>query len=199
MLPEICCYPIKDSTTFEQAALSEPLAIAVYAVERSPLPARASVAILGAGPIGMSVFHALREKNAGDVYATDKIPERLAFSQQLHPEWYGNPEHTDVVREISNLEPLLVDVVYECSGDKAAYDHAIQLLKPGGSLVIVGIPEIDEIPFPIHELRRKEITIINIRRQAHCTKKAIDLLEQRKNNMDAMVTHHFPLAEPGRP
>jgi len=195
VLPENCCYPIKDRTTFEQAALSEPLAIAVYAVERSHLPAKANVAILGAGPIGMSVFHVLRTKKVGDVYVTDKILERLKFSQQLHPKWCGNPERTDVVKEILQAEPLLMDVVYECSGDKEAFDHAIKLLKPGGTLAIVGIPEIDEIPFPIHELRRKEITIINIRRQARCTQKAIDLLERRKINMDAMVTHHFPLEQ----
>jgi len=54
---------------------------------------------------------------------------------------------------------------------------------------------VDEIPFPIHELRRKEITVINIRRQAHCTQKAIDLLERHEINMDPMVTHHFPLTE----
>ena len=65
------------------------------------LPARANVAILGAGPIGMSVFHVLRAKNVGDVYITDKIPERLKFSQQLNPQWCGNPDRTDVVKEIS--------------------------------------------------------------------------------------------------
>ena len=195
VLPENCCFPIKDSTTFEQATLSEPLAIAVYAVERSDLPARANVAILGAGPIGMSVFQALRAKNAGDVYITDKIQDRLDFSRRLHPQWCGNPDRTDVVKEILSLEPFLMDVVYECSGDKAAFDHAIKLLKPGGTLALVGIPEFDEVSFPIHDLRRKEITIINVRRQAHCTQKAIDLLERKKINMDAMVTHHFPLAQ----
>ena len=195
VLRENCCFPTNERMTFEQAVLSEPLAIAVYAVERSHLPARANVAILGAGPIGMSVFHVLRTKNVGDVYITDKIPARLEFSQQLNPRWCGNPDRTDIVKEISNIEPLLLDVVYECSGDMAAFDQAVKLLKPGGTLTIVGIPEIDEIPFPIHDLRRKEITVINIRRQAHCTQKAIDLLERRQINMQAMVTHHFPLEE----
>jgi len=195
VLPQNCCYPIKERTTFEQATLSEPLAIAVYAVERSRLPAKANVAILGAGPIGMSVFHVLLTKNVGDVYVTDRIPERLKFAQQLRPERCGNPKRTDVVKEISKIEPLLMDVVYECSGDKEAYDHAVKLLKPGGTLALVGIPEFDEVAFPIHELRRKEVSIINVRRQAHCTQKAIDLLERKKLDMDAMVTHHFPLTE----
>ncbi|MGA9452633.1 MAG: alcohol dehydrogenase catalytic domain-containing protein, partial [Verrucomicrobiia bacterium] len=145
VLPENCCFPIKDQTTFEQATLSEPLAIAVYAVQRSRLPAKANVAILGVGPIGMSVFHVLRTKKVGDVYVTDRIPERLKFSQQLRPQWCGNPERTDVVKEISKAEPLLMDVVYECSGDREAFDHAIKLLKPGGTLALVGIPEFDEV------------------------------------------------------
>ena len=61
--------------------------------------------------------------------------------------------------------------------------------------MIVGITETDEISFPIHDLRRKEITIINIRRQVHCTQEAIDLLDRRQVRMDSMATHHFRLEE----
>jgi L-iditol 2-dehydrogenase len=195
VLPEICCFPIKDQTSFEQAALSEPLAIAVYAVEQARLPAGANVAVLGAGPIGMSVFHVLRANQVGEVFITDKIPERLKFAQTLKPGYCGNPDRADVVREITEVQPLLMDAVFECSGDRLAYDHAVRLLKPGGTLALVGIPEFDDVSFPIHELRRKEITIANIRRQAHCTQKAIDLLEAKKINLDPMVTHHFSLAD----
>ena len=195
VLPEKCCFPIYESMTFDQATLSEPLAIAVYSVERSSLPVNANVAILGAGPIGMSVFHVLRTKNIGDVYLTDRIEDRLRFSQRLKPKWSGNPDRTDIVKDISKLEPLLLDVVFECSGSQEVIAQAIQLLKPGGTLVIVGITETDEISFPIHELRRKEITIVNIRRQVHCTQKALDLLDRRQVVMDSMATHHFRLEE----
>ncbi|MBN2200764.1 hypothetical protein JW777_02305, partial [bacterium] len=61
------------------------------------------------------------------------------------------------------------------------------------TLALIGIPEQDTISFPIHELRRKEITLLNIRRQAGCTEKALDLLESRRIDMDAMATHVFPL------
>ena len=195
VLHENCCYPIKDSTTYEQAVLTEPLAITVYSVERSHLPDNADVAILGAGPMGMSVFHVLKVKNINNVYITDKIPERVEYARKLNPKWCGNPDVTDVVKEISDIEPLLMDVVFECSGDMNAYYQAIKLLKPGGMFTILGIPETDEIPFPIHELRRKEISVINIRRQTHCTQKAIDFLESGQINLDTMVTHHFPLEE----
>ncbi|MCK9244548.1 MAG: alcohol dehydrogenase catalytic domain-containing protein [Candidatus Marinimicrobia bacterium] len=193
ILPETSCYPIRDAMTLEQAVLTEPLAVAVYAVERAHLPRNASIGILGVGPIGMSVFHVLQTKKIGNVYVTDKIQQRLDFARQLNPRWGGNPEHVNIVAEINKLEPLQLDVVFECSGDPEAIAQAIKLLKPGGFLVLIGIPEVDDICLPIHELRRREITIINVRRQVHCTQKAIDLLEQRRVNMDTMVTHHLPL------
>jgi len=193
VLPENCCYPITDAITFDQAVLTEPLAIAVYSVEKSHPAANANVGILGVGPIGLSVFHVLRMIEVGNVYITDKIQDRLEFARQLKPRWYGNPDQTDIVEEVLKLEPLQLDIVYECSGDLAAIEQAIKLLKPGGKLLLVGIPELDEISLPIHEMRRKEITIINVRRQVHCTQKAIELLSRRKVNVDALATHHFPL------
>lgn len=195
VLNENCCYPINDTMTYEQAALSEPLAIGVYAVERTKLPDNANIAILGLGPIGMSVFYVLRTMNIGNVYVTDKLDERLAFSKKLNPTWAGNPNRFDIVREITNHEPLLTDVVFECSGDPDAIKQGVELLKPGGNLVIVGIPAVDEISLPVHELRRKEITIVNLRRQAHCTQKALDLLDTGKINMDSMATHRFKINE----
>lgn len=193
VVDEKCCYPIADGMTFDRATLSEPLSIAIYAVERSLLPANANVAILGIGPIGMCVFHVLRTRNMGSVYVTDRIEERLALARQLHPAWCGNPDRLNVVETIARIDPLLLDVVYECSGDEPAIRQGIDLLKPGGKLILVGIPEADTIPIPIHELRRKEITIVNVRRQVHCTQKAIDMLGTRKITLDALVTHRFPL------
>ena len=193
VIDEKCCYPIGDKMTFEQAALSEPLAIAIYSVERSVLSAEANVAILGVGPIGVSVFYVLRTTKVGRVFITEKIDERLRFAGHLNPDWSGNPDNVDVVKEIAKRSPLGLDVVYECSGDANIFGQAIDLLKPGGTLVVVGITETDEVSFPIHELRRKEITIVNIRRQVHCTQKAIDLLASRTIDMDQMVTHRFSL------
>jgi len=195
VIPEQCCYPVPDTMTCESAALAEPLAIAVYAVDRSPLTANATVAILGVGPIGLCVLHVLRTRSAGSLFVTDRIEERLAHARKLNPLWTGNPGRADIVRQVAALEPSLLDIVFECSGDPAAIVQGIDLLKPGGTLVIVGISETDAVPFPVHELRRKEITVLNIRRQAHCTQKAIDLMAQRRISLDEMITHRFSLED----
>jgi L-iditol 2-dehydrogenase len=195
VLPEQCCFPIPATMSFEQAVLSEPLAIALYAVEQSSMPRGANVAVLGAGAIGMSVLKALQSKNVGHVYVTDVIEERVAFAKLSGPAWCGNPAGVDVVKEISAREPLLLDAVYECCGKPEAIRQAIEVLKPGGTLLIIGIPETDALSFPMHSLRRKEITVKNIRRQNRCTQKAIDLLNAAGKSFDALVTHHFPIEQ----
>lgn len=188
-------FPIANETSFEKAVISEPLAIAVYAVEQSRLKPGGNVGILGFGPIGMSVFQVLRTTSVGNIYVTDKIQYRLDLAKELGATWCGNPDDVDVESEITENEPSGLDIVYECSGDHEILKQAIALLKPGGILAIIGIPEVDDIAFPIHKLRRKEITILNIRRQSDSTQKAIDLLESGKVDVDKMATHHFKLED----
>ena len=193
VLDESQCHPVQETMSFEQATLSEPLAVGLYAVERSCMRAGAHIAIFGAGPIGLAVFHVLRTREPGPVYITEKIDARLAFAERLRPQWAGNPDQVNVAAKISGMDSLLMDIVFECTGNPEAIGQAIDLLKPGGILVIVGIPDQNEISLPIHKVRRREIDILNIRRQAGCTGKAIDLLESGRVKMDEMVTHHFPL------
>jgi L-iditol 2-dehydrogenase len=190
VIPCTSCYHIPDSLNFDQAVVSEPLAIGIYAVKK-PDPAKDSnIAILGFGPIGMSVLLAARHYKLKDIYVTDKVDERLKIAEQSGACWSGNPEKIDVVSEILKHEPLQLDLVFECCGQQEAIDQGIDLLKPGGKLVIVGIPDFNHWSFSVGKTRRKEITIINIRRQVGCTQVALDLIAD-KINVDSMVTHHF--------
>lgn len=88
-----------------------------------------------------------------------------------------------------------MDAVFECCGDQDALDQAVHLLKPGGSLFIVGIPEDNRISFDISRMRRKEICIQNVRRQNECIQAAIDLFQSGRINTDALLTHQFPFEE----
>jgi len=87
---------------------------------------------------------------------------------------------------------LLLDVVFECCGQQDAVFQAVDLLKPGGKLVFIGIPpELDNWLLPVDKLRRKEICIQNVRRQNHCTQKALDMIDNKEINVDEMVTHRL--------
>ena len=193
VMPEASCYRVGRRMSMEAAALVEPLSIGVYAVELSiPMPGK-RIGILGFGPIGLSVLLAARDKGAGRIYVTDKIAPRLDRARRLGACWSGNPDQLDIVADVAKREPLLLDAVFECCGRQEALDQAVDLLKPGGKLIIVGIPETDRVSFSIDKIRRREICIQNIRRQNECVQAAIDLLGKLKNKAELMVTHRFCL------
>jgi L-iditol 2-dehydrogenase len=195
VLPEECCYPIPPSMTLDEAVVVEPLSIGLYAQRMAQLQPGATIAILGAGPIGLSVLIACRAASACTAYVTDLIDERLRVASQYGAVWTGNPKQRDVVKAIREAEPLGMDFVFECAGEQETVNHAVELLKPGGTMLIVGIPEVDRIDFPIHTLRRKELTIRNVRRQNQCMRPAIDMVASAKVNIAALMTHRFSLAE----
>lgn len=195
IMPETSCVKISDDLTLDDAALSEPLAIGVYAVKQSIPMMNKNIGILGFGPIGMSVMIPAIAQGANNIYVTDKLTPRLNLAQQTGATYTGNPDTTDIVSEISDQEPELLDVVFECCGKQEALDQAIQLLKPGGKLMIVGIPEFDYWSYPADEMRRKEICVQNVRRQNHCLDTTLENMANGTYDATPMVTHRFPFSE----
>ncbi|MFW6154654.1 MAG: alcohol dehydrogenase catalytic domain-containing protein [Planctomycetota bacterium] len=192
VMPSHCCFPVPDSLSLDEAALVEPLSIGVYSVRQSIPMAGAKVGILGVGPIGLSCLVPTRHDGAAAVYVTDKLDDRLAAAKAAGADWTGNPDTDDVVAGIADAEPGLLDVVFECCGEQEALDQALEILRPGGTLMLVGIPAVDRVSFSIDELRHREITVRNVRRQAHCVQPAIDLAASDDADVSFMLTHHFP-------
>ena len=195
VMPEECCLPTEGKISIEQGVLCEPLAIAVYAVKQSRLPKDADVAMLGAGPIGLSCMVSAKAEGVRTCYMTEKIDERVQTALKGGADWVGNPLREDIIAAIRTRQPLGLDVVYECAGQQETIDEAIELLKPGGTLMLIGIPREDRVSFSIDKIRRKEITIVNVRRQNACTRAAMDLLASGKGDVDFMVTHRFGLEQ----
>jgi L-iditol 2-dehydrogenase len=194
-MPEENCYPTEGKITLEQGVLCEPLSVTIYSVKNSHLPKDAEVAILGAGPIGLCCMIAAKSAGAKTCYMTEKIPERVKTAEKGGATWVGNPTKQNVVKEILERQPSGMDVVFECAGQQETLDEAVELLKPGGKLMLIGIPRTERVSFIIDKLRRKELSIINVRRQNKCTQAAIDLIASGKVEIDFMITHHFPLEQ----
>ncbi len=149
------------------------------------------IGILGFGPIGMSVMLPAITQGAAKVYVTDKIDERNHLAIKTGAFWSGNPNKENVVASIIEKEPNMLDVVFECCGQQDAIYNAIDLLKPGGKLMIIGIPEIESWSFPVDKLRRKEISITNIRRQVDCVEPALEMMTNGSVDVSLMPTHRF--------
>jgi L-iditol 2-dehydrogenase len=191
VMPEQSCIPLDQHLSMDEAVISEPLAIGIYAVKKSVPMQGTRIAVLGSGPIGMSVMLAARAEGCESVYMTDRIDERLRCAGASGAGWTGNVDKTDVVKEILAKEPLMLDAVFECCGSQEAFNQALELLKPGGKLVVVGIPAFDNWTIPADVARRKEIIIQNIRRQVDCTDLALHYMASQRIRVQSMVTHRF--------
>ncbi len=196
VVPAHNCFKLPEGMTFEQAAAAEPLSIAVYSVRKSiPMSPETPVVILGCGPIGLCTLLAARRAGATRIYMTDPIPERLALARQLGACWAAHPEDSGLEEVLVEHEPLGFPVVFECCGKQEALDQGTRLLKPGGLLVITGIPEGSRISLCIDLLRRNELTVYNVRRQNQCVETALAMLGDGSIDIEPLITHRFPLAE----
>lgn len=198
VMPEQNCHLLGDEMTFAEGILVEPLSIALHGLKGLNALVPEKMAIQGAGPIGLSVLLAALSAGAERVYMTDKIDSRLDAAGTAGAAWTGNPDRKDIKAEVLSREPAGLDAVFECCGDPAALDQAVDLLKPGGSLLIIGIPAEERVSFDIHQLRRKEIAIHNVRRQRYCFPEAIELIKRKTVDVRFMATHTFDLAEAPR-
>jgi len=194
IMPEKNCFPVFLNVNPEIAALVEPLSIGFYATQfLKDIKKIDSIAILGIGPIGFGVMLALKANGINNIYVTDKLDYRLAEAQRENVVWKGNPDKEDIVASLGKFNPNGFDAVFECCGKQEALDQAIEILKPGGKLFIVGIPETDRISFNISKIRRKEIVIQNVRRQNRSIQPVIDLIASGKLSAEFMITHRFPI------
>lgn len=191
VMPDFCCFRVDESFTPTQAALVEPLTIGTYSVELANTNfENKTVGIFGSGPIGLSVLMVLKSTVNCKVLCYEPLEYRRKKASDLGAYKTFDPIESDAFEQTSAIEPLLLDTVFDCSGEQKAIDDATKILKPGGKLILTGIPPEGRYTLNMDMMRRKEISIVNVRRQNHCVEKSIELI---RNGLpvEQMVTHHF--------
>lgn len=196
VMPAECCFKVPDSLSFEQAVMVEPLSIAVWAAHFAGDPAGRSIAILGTGTMGLCTLAALCA--AGQprrLFATDLLDNRLALATRLGADATANAARDAVIARGRAVAPEGFDTIFECAGEQSTLDQAVELLAPDGKLVIVGIAATERISFDLSPLRKKELTIQNVRRQNGTVAATIEMMAAGRIDVMPLVTHHFPLAD----
>ena len=195
VMPERNCFRLPDALTPVEGMLAEPLSIALHALNLAGGRAAGPLAVLGTGPIGLCLIMAAKLRGAAEIFATDRSDARAQAAIRAGALWSSNPERADVAREILARRALGLDAVFEISGDPAAMNQAVEIVKPGGLIVQVGIPIEERVGFLSRKQRRKEITIQHVRRQNLCFETALDLLARRLLDVAWLATHFFPPAD----
>lgn len=188
--------PIPDSVSFEAAALCEPFGVGIHAARLPGVTDGETVAVFGAGSIGLSVAVAARCRGAARVILAEPVAERRALAESMGFE--AIDIDGDPVECIHEMTGGGADAAFEAAGQPQAMDWTTRSPRLGGRAVIIGIPVEDFVPLDIHTIRRMELTIYNCRRSNRVLAEAIRLLDGPGADIIKMCTHRFPLAEAER-
>lgn len=193
--PASLVFPLPEGLDFADGAMLEPLGVAIHSVDLGKLRPGDTVAVLGSGPIGLLILQVARLGGARTVYATDLIPERLALAERLGASGVLQAEEADPVAWVDELTAGRgVDVVFEAAWAAETVAQAMVMARPGGRVVIAGIPSEDRLTFPASVARRKGLTIKLVRRMKHTYPRATALVQQGLVDVRSLITHRFPLA-----
>jgi len=190
--PQRCLFPISDRLSDAEATLLEPLGVAMHAVDLGKLHAGMKVGIFGVGPIGLLVLQLVRLSGAEPVVVTDKLSHRLEAARSLgaaNAILAGTGTETHEVMAATGGRG--VDVAFEVAGENEAVEAAIATLRPGGRLVLIGIPGDDRTTFSASTARRKGLTLLLVRRMKHTYPDAIRLVESGQVDLGSLVTRTF--------
>jgi len=194
LMPARSCFPVPDAIDDTQAALIEPLGVALHAVDLARIRVGDTVAIIGAGPIGLMMLQLVRLSGASAVFVTDKFPWRLALAERwgARPILSDGPDPVGVVsRETLGRG---VDIAIEAAWADHSIGQAADMARLGGRVVLVGIPGDDRLAMRHSTARRKGLTIRLSRRMKHIHRRAIDLILDGRVDLSPLVSHRFPLA-----
>lgn len=195
LMPAHTCFPIPDTLDDTTAALLEPLGIALHAVDLAKVRVADSVAILGAGPIGLYILQVARLAGATPIYVVDQFSWRLALAERYGaiPINFRDQDPPAAIAKATGGRG--VDVAIEAAWADHSIQWAAEMARLGGRLVLVGIPSVDTLALKHSTARRKGLTIRLSRRMKHVYPRAIKLASSGAVDLAGIVSHHFPLAE----
>ncbi|MBN1581262.1 MAG: NAD(P)-dependent alcohol dehydrogenase [Anaerolineae bacterium] len=193
--PAELCFPIPDEIDDAQGSALEPLGVALHAVSLAKLRPGDTVAILGAGPIGLLTLQVARLSGARAAFVTDLVAERLEVAKKMGATAAFKADAGDPVAWVmEQTAGRGVDVVFEAAwADQETTTQAANMVRRGGKMMMVGIPREDMAVFPAHSVRRKGVTIKYVRRMKHTYPRAIAMVKDGLIDLDNLITHHFKL------
>ena len=183
--------PVPDDMGPDAAALLEPLGVAIHAVDLAEIQVMDTVAVLGAGPIGLLVAQVVQAAGAGECVIVDPLSYRTEVAKKLGAD--RTATHRDAIEAWAGGRGA--DVVIEATNAPEGFEHAVESVRIGGCIVLVGIPEGNEYGLTAAPARRKGITVKFCRRMGEVYDRAIQLVTSGRVDLEPIVTHRVPLEE----
>jgi L-iditol 2-dehydrogenase len=196
--PAVWCHKLPDNLTYEDGAMLEPLSVALAGVKRAEVRLGDAVLVCGAGPIGLVTAICCRAAGCEPLVITDIDEGRLKFAQEVVPgvrtlkvEIGQSPENF-AQRVLALMEGTEPAVAIECTGVESSIAGAIQGVKFGGTVFVIGVGK-NEIRMPFMRCSTREVDLKFQYRYANTWPRAIRLLSSGLIDLKKLVTHRYEL------
>lgn len=190
--PENMCFKLPENVSNEEGALVEPLAVGLHATEQGGVKLGDTVVIYGSGCIGLVTLLASKARGASKVIVVDIIENRLKTAKKLGADYVINSCEEDAVKAIEALtQGKGAHVVIDAAAAEATVKQTVDVLKIGGTIVLIGMTAKDEIPFNFMKLMNKEGTFKTIFRYRNLYPVAINAIASGTINVKDIVSHEF--------
>jgi D-xylulose reductase len=189
--PAAFTYRLPDNVSFAEGAMVEPFAIGMQAATKARIQPGDLAVVIGSGTIGIVTALAALAGGCSRVIISDVLQEKLDLAGRYPGVTPVNVKREDLGAAVrAATDGWGADVVFEASGHPSAWRGIFELLRPGGCLVVVGIP-IDPVPFDVAAAQAREARVETVFRYANVYPRAIALIASGKVDLKPLVTGTF--------
>ncbi|CAI9417824.1 D-xylulose reductase [Pleomorphomonas sp. T1.2MG-36] len=193
--PAAFTYRMPDNVSFAEGALVEPFAIGMQAAKRAGIVPGDVAVVTGCGTIGIMIALAALAGGCSKVVVSDISSEKLKIAAQypgIVPVDVSKTTLADAVNEATGNWGA--DVVFEASGNARVYDDILRVVRPGGAIVLVGLPA-DVVPFNVNNAIAREVRIETVFRYANVYDRALAQIASGKVDLKPLISATFPFSE----
>jgi D-xylulose reductase len=193
--PAAFTYKLPDNVSFAEGAMVEPFAIGMQAATRARIQPGDVAAVIGAGPIGIMVALAALAGGCARVFVSDLSADKLKIAGQYPGIIPVNVRDRSFAQAIAEqTEGWGADVIFEASGSPKAFEGLFDLVRPGGVLVLVGLP-VEPVHFDVAGAISKEVRIETVFRYANIFDRALELIASGKVDLKPLITGTFNFSD----
>ena len=193
--PEQFTFKLPEGVSLAEGAMVEPVAVGMMAATRAGIKPGDIALVFGAGPIGLVTAMSALAGGCSKVIITDIQQPKLEIAGTIPGVFPVNTVNEDLTSVITKAtRGRGVDIVFECSGNEKVAAAVVTHLRPGGTVVHIGIP-LENVSWDLAAAIVKEARIESVFRYAHVYPKALDLMISGKLNVKPLITHHFGFSE----
>jgi D-xylulose reductase len=188
-------FRLPDNVSYAEGAMVEPLAVGMHAANKAGIKPGDVAVVMGAGTIGMVTILSALAGGCSDVVVTDVKQPKLDLARSLGAVHPVNVETEDPVKRVAELtDGWGADLLFEASGNPKVVSQALELLKPGGRLIYIGMP-VEPVQLDVVQAQAKEISFETIFRYAHVYPRALKLMGSGKIDVKPLITETYPFEQ----